>query len=128
MAQFDHVFIEPSDFGRSLNFYKETLGWKHVDGWGGNGKPRGAFLRSEGGMTVVMAENHENKGDHAKEGGINGHRPTIHLNVDDIDRAFEKLPKGQHIAVTPEKTHWGTKWFVVSDPDGNLFAFESKQA
>jgi uncharacterized glyoxalase superfamily protein PhnB len=24
----------------------------------------------------------------------------------------------------PEATHWGTRWFVVKDPDGNLIAFE----
>ena len=23
-----------------------------------------------------------------------------------------------------EPTHWGTRWFVVKDPDGNLIAFE----
>ena len=24
----------------------------------------------------------------------------------------------------PEDTEWGTRWFVVQDPDGNLIAFE----
>jgi hypothetical protein len=25
-----------------------------------------------------------------------------------------------------EATHWGTRWFVVRDPDGNLVAFEQR--
>jgi hypothetical protein len=27
----------------------------------------------------------------------------------------------------PEATHWGTRWFVARDPDGNLIAFEQRQ-
>jgi uncharacterized glyoxalase superfamily protein PhnB len=26
----------------------------------------------------------------------------------------------------PEATHWGTRWFVARDPDGNLIAFEQR--
>jgi uncharacterized glyoxalase superfamily protein PhnB len=28
------------------------------------------------------------------------------------------------VVVRPEQTHWGMRWFVVKDPDGNLLAFE----
>ena len=64
-------------------------------------------------------------GDHAKTHGINGHHPTIHLRVDDVDAMFAALPNKAQVVVEPESTHWGTRWFVMKDPDGNLYAFES---
>ena len=51
-------------------------------------------------------------------------RPNVHLDIHDIDARFKMLPKGEHVVVKPEATHWGTRWFVVRDPDGNLIAFE----
>jgi hypothetical protein len=30
------------------------------------------------------------------------------------------------VVVKPEATHWGTRWFVVRDPDGNLIAYEQR--
>ncbi|MCR4315126.1 MAG: VOC family protein [Planctomycetes bacterium] len=123
MSKFDHLFIAPSDFGKSLAFYKDTLGWQHVAGWGGGDQgPRGAVLKSSGGMSVTIAEEHDAK-DRSWSHGVNGNRPTVHLYVEDVDAQFEKLPAGEHVVIKPEDTHWGTRWFVVSDPDGNLIAF-----
>ena len=37
------------------------------------------------------------------------------------------MPTSAHASVAlfaPEPTHWGTRWFVARDPDGNLIAFE----
>ena len=51
------------------------------------------------------------------------HRWTTN-DIHDIDARFRALPKGDHVAVEPEPTHWGTRWFVVRDPDGNVIAFE----
>jgi uncharacterized glyoxalase superfamily protein PhnB len=28
------------------------------------------------------------------------------------------------VVAPPGPTHWGTRWFVVRDPDGNTIAFE----
>ena len=109
--RFHHLFICPEDFDRSLEFYRDVLGWAVTDEWGGDGQDRGAIL-SGGGTKVVIAE-------HA-----DGDAPSIHLDIHDIDSRFRKLPKGTHIVREPEETHWGTRWFVVRDPDGNLIAFE----
>lgn len=110
--RFHHLFISPANFEKSLAFYRDALGWRVVRKWGGNGAGRGIVL-SGGGIELVLAEN---------EGDAPG--PTVHLDVHDLDARFNSLPKGTQIVRKPEPTHWGTRWFVVRDPDGNLIAFE----
>jgi catechol 2,3-dioxygenase-like lactoylglutathione lyase family enzyme len=125
--RFDHVFVEPSSFDASLAFYRDALGWRERFAWGGDGQPRGACLDAEGGMSIVLAEPHA-AADRSKSHGINGTRPTLHLRVDDIDARYREL-SGQGAALfAPETTHWGTRWFVARDPDGNLIAFEQPLA
>ena len=122
--RFDHLFVEPSSFEASLAFYRDALGWKVMFSWGENGEPRGASLTS-GAMTIVLAEPHPAQ-DKSKSHGINGNRPTVHLLVDNIDRRYEELSKAGVALLAPEPTHWGTRWFVAKDPDGNLIAYEQK--
>jgi catechol 2,3-dioxygenase-like lactoylglutathione lyase family enzyme len=117
--RFDHLFIKPADFEASLAFYRDVLGWSVSKTWGGNGNGRGAVL-SGGGVKVVLAERPAEAG----AGAEHGARPDVHLDIHDIDARFHTLPKGAHIVAEPETTHWGTRWFVVRDPDGNLIAFE----
>ncbi len=109
--RFHHLFIRPEDFKRSLEFYRDVLGWQVTDSWGGDGEDRGAIL-SGGGMKVVISE------------GAMEDAPQVHLDIHDIEARFRKLPPGTHVVRPPEDTHWGTRWFVVRDPDGNLIAFE----
>ena len=124
--QFDHVFIEPSSYDDSLAFYRDGLGWQVLFAWGGNGEPRGACLGS-GAMQVVLAEPHP-ASDKSKSHGINGTRPTVHLRVTDIDARYTELNRLGLALFPPEATHWGTRWFVARDPDGNLLAFEQPTA
>jgi catechol 2,3-dioxygenase-like lactoylglutathione lyase family enzyme len=117
--RFNHLFIRPADFEASLGFYRDVLGWSVTENWGGNGAGRGAVL-SGGGIKIVIAEAPpESKGADAGDA-----RPNVHLDIHDIDERFRSIPKGKHVVVEPESTHWGTRWFVVRDPDGNLIAFE----
>jgi len=117
--RFHHLFIQPADFDASLGFYRDVLGWVVTENWGGNGSGRGAML-SGGGINVVLAERDTATG--SKDGG-DGTRPKVHLDIHDIDARFRMLPKGAHVVVEPASTHWGTRWFVVRDPDGNLIAY-----
>lgn len=128
MAQdrFDHVFIEPLSFDASLAFYRDGLGWNVLHARGQPGEPRGACLGS-GAMTLVLAEPHR-AADKSKTHGINGHRPTLHLQVDDVDARHAQLARAGLALFAPEPTHWGTRWFVARDPDGNLIAFEQQGA
>ena len=117
--RFHHLFIRPADYEASLAFYRDVLGWSVTHDWGGNGNGRGAVL-SGGGIKVVIAERvPESRGRGAAAAG-----PDVHLDIHDVDERFRELPKGTHVVIEPESTHWGTRWFVVRDPDGNLIAFE----
>lgn len=118
--RFHHLYITPDDFDRSLEFYRDVMGWTVSETWGGKGQPRGAAL-SGGGVKVVLGERSaESPGDD----GLGTARPNVHLDIHDLEKRFAKLPKGSHVVRQPEATHWGTRWFVVKDPDGNLIAFE----
>ena len=119
--RFNHLYIKPADFDASLAFYRDVLGWVVTENWGGSGAERGAVL-SGGGMKIVLAERAAESRDPG--GGAEGTRPQVHLDIHDVDARFRELPKGMHVVVEPEDTHWGTRWFVVRDPDGNLIAFE----
>lgn len=124
--RFDHLFIEPASFDAALAFYRDTLGWSIDFQWGDEGTPRGAQLNG-GGVRLVIAEDHPAE-DHSKSGGIHGHRPTLHLRVDDLDARYQSLSDRSIVVVHPEATHWGTRWFVLRDPDGNLIAYETPNA
>jgi catechol 2,3-dioxygenase-like lactoylglutathione lyase family enzyme len=113
--RFHHVFIAPANFDASLAFYRDVLGWVVTQTWGGNGSDRGAIL-SGGGVKVVIAEH--------SSAGAESSGPELHLDIHSVDKRFKAMPKGGHIVKEPEETHWGTRWFVVKDPDGNLIAFE----
>lgn len=120
--RFDHLFVEPASFDATVAFYREGLGWVEQFSWGAVGEPRGIGL-SGGGVSIVIAEDHP-ADDKSKSHGIHGHRPTVHLSVDDLDARYAEL-SGKGLALfPPEATHWGTRWFLVRDPDGNLIAFE----
>jgi catechol 2,3-dioxygenase-like lactoylglutathione lyase family enzyme len=120
--RFDHIFIAPEDFDSSLAFYRDVLRWNVVASWGGNGESRGVVL-SGGGIKAILAERHASK-DRAWTHGVNGTRPNIHLDIHDIAKRFASIPPGDHVVIAPEATRWGSQWFVVRDPDGNLIAFE----
>ena len=100
--RFDHLFIAPSDFDRTLAFYRDTLGWRVAAHWGGGGAPRGAQLDG-GGTRLVIAEPHD-AADRSWTHGIHGARPTLHLAVDDVDARYAALrrpfargrPAGRH--------------------------------
>ena len=110
--RFHHLVVVPAEFDASLAFYRDVLGWTMTRTWGEPGE-RGAML-SGGAMKLVIAE---------KSAGETG-RPNLHLEIHDVDKRFQTLPPGTHVVRAPEATGWGTRWFVVQDPDGNRIAFE----
>jgi catechol 2,3-dioxygenase-like lactoylglutathione lyase family enzyme len=114
--RFHHLHITPADYDASLDFYREVLGWSVTQSWESEACGRGAVL-SGGGVKVVLGE--------ARNGAAaSGAGPRVHLDIHDIDARFRALPKGSHVVTEPQATAWGTRWFVVRDPDGNLIAFE----
>lgn len=120
--RFDHLFICPSDFAASLAFYRDVLGWSVLAAWDKPDEGRGAVL-SGGGVKVILADAAATARSPRRR-GANGAQASVHLDIHDVDARFRALPGGTHVVVEPEDTQWGTRWFVVRDPDGNLIAFE----
>lgn len=114
--RFHHILIEPKDFEASVEFYRGVLGYSVSLQWGGNGKPRGAIF-SGGGVKVVVAE----RDPKAKAKDV---MPDVVLDIHNIDARFKAIPKGSHVVTPPGPTKWGTRWFILKDPDGTLIAFE----
>lgn len=115
--RFDHLFLATAKFDALLAFYNEVLGWAVVTQWGSKKEGRGVVL-SGGGIKLVLAEKHA---------GDPGPHPQVYLDIHDVDTRFRMIPKGDHVVAKPEDTHWGTRRFVVRDPDGNLIAFEERK-
>jgi len=118
--RFDHLSITAADFAQSLAFYRDVLGWKVVDEWPDRGSGRGAVL-SGGGIRVMLRERDS-------PAAAPSEMPRIHLDIHDLDARYRALGGHAHVTVPPQDTQWGTRWFVVTDPDGNLIAFEELHA
>ena len=118
--RFDHLAIAAADFDKSLAFYRDVLGWRVIDEWPERGAGRGAVLTG-GGIRLVLSERDA-------AGGEPNPSPRLHLDIHDLDARFKGMPPGSHVLRQPEQTQWGTRWFVVKDPDGNVIAFEELHA
>jgi catechol 2,3-dioxygenase-like lactoylglutathione lyase family enzyme len=112
--RFHHLLIAPADYEASLAFYRDQLGWTVTRTWG-EGKERGTIL-SGGGMKVILTA--------SPIAGFPAGKPHLRLENHDIDKRFERLGPGVDVVIPPSPTPWGTRWFVVRDPDHNLIAFE----
>jgi catechol 2,3-dioxygenase-like lactoylglutathione lyase family enzyme len=125
MLRFDHIFVAPADWKAAVDFYTKTLGLSKSGEWGDPASGRGAQLESRGGFSIVLAEYHQADSDHSKSHGYSGSKPTIYLEVPDIDEWFAMLQSKDHVLVEPETTHWGIRWVLFKDPDGNIIAVYS---
>lgn len=125
MEKFDHLFIQPHDYTKSFQFFTEVLGWKVTQSHG-DAKDAGrlAYLQYND-FTLVLAEDHDTEGA-AKQNPIYNlkGRISLHFKTESVDASFEKIKKGAHVVRPPENTHWGTRWFMVEDPDGNQFGWQ----
>ena len=118
--RFDHLFFSPRDFEVSRKFYVETLHWQVMSEWTDNHGKKGVILNG-GGVRVMLAERHDND---KIQNSVAPHAPTLHLDIHDADKRFAQIPAGNHIVQPPTDNQWGSRWFVLQDPDGNLIAFD----
>lgn len=123
--RFDYLLITPKDFDASVAFYRDVMQWEIVNEWKSRSGARGMVL-SGGGVDIVLVERHANS-EYSVLSGVNGAQPTLHLDIHDVTERFELVPAGDHIVVPPADTHWGVRWFVLKDPDGNLIAFNERR-
>lgn len=103
---FHHVAIRATDFEATLRFYKEGLGFRHVYGWGEDGRAQGerdsrAVLldTGDGNYLEVFAGGSRSPGESVPEGAI------LHfaLRTDDCDSALERARSaGAQVTVEPK--------------------------
>ena len=122
---FDHFFVAPSNFDRTLDFYTKVLGCEITSKWGSTEEGRGATLQI-GGMKAAIADEHRDDTQDNARKAINGTRLTIYIAVDSLQARFNAITDKHCIVIEPERTHWGIHWCVVRDPDGNLIAYTQK--
>ena len=125
MEKFDHLFIQPRDYTKTMLFFTEKLGWKIVSQDGDEkDASRLAYVNYNGNFTMVIAEDHDATSKTKPPVYNTKGRISLHFKTDDVDATFKKIQDGTHVVIKPENTHWGTRWFMVEDPDGNQFAWQ----
>ena len=123
--RFDHLCIHPRDFEKSKKFYREALGWQVVREWKDDHGNQSVIL-SGGGIRLMLVESHDTLACSSKTAATDNfqpHAPTLHLDIHDVNKRFAQIPAGDHVVQPPQDNRWGTRWFVLKDPDGNLIAF-----
>jgi catechol 2,3-dioxygenase-like lactoylglutathione lyase family enzyme len=119
ISKIDHLFLQTNHWERSLQFWTR-LGFTIVRQWGEDGH-RACQLQS-GDAQLTMAELEDKS--HLPD------RPTAYFKVSNIEEMNRGLSDSSAVQVVLplQKTHWGTRWIRVQDPDGNIYALESTEA
>jgi uncharacterized glyoxalase superfamily protein PhnB len=125
MEKFDHIFIQPRDWGKSFLFFTEVLGWKVAQQFG-KADDAGRFAElAYGEFRLILAEDHDVTDPSKKPATyLTKGKISLHFQSGDVDGTFAKIRNGSHVVVKPENNHWGTRWFMVEDPDGNQFGWQ----
>ncbi len=119
-GEFRFVFY-PTDYERSVEFYRDELGLRLSGGWDRGPGDRGALIQAAGGIVEIM----EGPGDpHAPHEAGPPHGSWIAIEVDDVDAAFDQV-RARRIRIDEELEDkpWGHRSFAVRDPDGLLVVF-----
>ena len=130
MEKFAHLFIQPRDYSKSLHFFTETLGWKVTRSFGDSSDAgRLSYISYGSDFSMVLAEDHDTS-DPAKKPEIytTKGRISLQFQTENVDASFAKIKDGTHVVVRPENNHWGSRWFMVEDPDGNQFGWQGPVA
>ncbi|HYF49454.1 MAG TPA: VOC family protein [Planctomycetota bacterium] len=114
------------DVLRSVEFYRDRLGFKFTGWWNddtndysqelrGKEKPQFAELR----VGDLVLHLHAAEGELPKKEGAS----ILHLAVDDVDAYHAEVQARGIKADPPEDMPWGMRHFYVSDPDGQAWSF-----
>lgn len=109
-----HFVFEAEDYDKTVAFYRDALELPIVEGWD-RGADRGRMFQAASGIVEVVSE----------AGGLRGWKKQgIVIEVEGIDAVYERLrEKGVAIELELAERPWGTREFVLLDPDGNAVTF-----
>jgi lactoylglutathione lyase len=110
------VLIKVSDYRRSFEFYKNTLGlklsssWQRKDSWGA--------LFSAGNAVIEIIWYPSGKGLEECSYIPNKDKFEIDLEVNDVDIWYQRLvASAANVVDSPHEVPWGFRLFTVKDPD-----------
>ena len=112
--------LTATDLQRSLAFYRDVLGFMVGDEWRSKGVLVGVELHA-GAVTFTL-----NQDDFAKgRDRIKGVGSRLYCSTaQDIDRfAAQIKERGGVLDQEPKMTEWGSRVFMISDPDGFKLTF-----
>ncbi len=114
-----------NDLQRSLEFYRDILGFHAGEPWMDNGKMMGIEMKA-GAVSFYLGQDDFKKGrDRAKGVGTRIYCAT----ADDIDALATRVKaKGGVLDHDPMTQPWGTRDFGITDPDGYKLTFASQPA
>jgi uncharacterized glyoxalase superfamily protein PhnB len=112
--------LTATDLQRSIAFYRDVLGFVIGDEWREKGVLMGLELHA-GAVTFML-----NQDDFAKgRDRLKGVGTRFYCNTaQDVDRLAEQIrARGGKLDQEPKMTEWGSRVFMVSDPDGFKLTF-----
>ena len=112
--------LTATDLQRSIAFYRDVLGFVIGDEWRDKGALTGAELHA-GAVTFMLSQDDFAKGrDRLKGVGTRFYCST----AQDIDRLAEQIrARGGTLDQEPKMMEWGSRVFMISDPDGFKLTF-----
>ena len=104
------VLIAPTDFERSLAFYRDTLGLRIYREFGAGGRRTGVVFFLGGGYLELSGSGSSTAG-----GPV-----TLWLQVPDVAAEHQRLTSaGVTITEPPNRKPWGLDEMWATDPDGH---------
>jgi catechol 2,3-dioxygenase-like lactoylglutathione lyase family enzyme len=111
--RFQFVF-EAKDYEAAIRFYGEGLGLPVEHAWD-RGADRGSILRAADGFIEVVSDSMGLRGPH----GIG-----VAIQTEDVESRYRGVVSSGLVAERePEDRPWGTREFLVLDPDGYAVTF-----
>jgi len=112
--------LTATDLQRSIAFYRDVLGFMMGDEWRDKGALMGVELHA-GAVTFMLSQDDFAKGrDRVKGVGTRFYCGT----AQDIDRLASQIrERGGVLGQEPKMMSWGSRVFMISDPDGFKLTF-----
>ena len=112
--------LTATDLPRSIAFYRDVLGFMMGDEWRDKGTLMGVELHA-GAVTFMLNQDDFAKGrDRLKGVGTRFYCGT----AQDIDRVASQIKeRGGVLDQEPKMMEWGSRVFMISDPDGFKLTF-----
>ena len=106
---------------RSIEFYRDHLGFRVVEMWEDGGRVRWALLESDG-VRLMLNEPHGANSD-ARRNRRTYDDVVFYYTIEDVDSLHAQLVDSE-ISVAPlTNEHYGMREFYVRDPDGYELGF-----